>query len=560
MAMESPDGHLLGRVKERLASRSRPDATTAKEQARADHRRLAEEQAALRRVATLVAEGAAPAEVFAAVAREVAVVLDLPATLMCRYEPDGTATILGSRGRHPFTPGTTWVLDGPTLMALVRETARPARVDDYTGMPGTVGRAAGRAGFEAGAGAPIVVDGSLWGAVCAVADGSRPLPADAESRLNAFTELVATAISNAEARAEVHRLADEQAALRRVATLVARGASPARVFGAVAEEVGRLLHVDDTLLVRFEEDGTVTLVASWGKLTDVRGFNGPPVDGGLVATLRRTGRPFRDGGDRGARAVVGAPIAVQGRLWGAMVVLSLQESPLPADAESRIEEFTELVATAIANVEARSALAASRSRIAQEADEQRRRVVRDLHDGAQSYLVHAVIALEHAKSRLAVTQDGRSFVDDGLVHVRCAIAELRELSHGIHPSILTNRGLAAAVEVLAESAPLPVHVAIPEERYPPAVESAAYFVTAEALTNVAKYARASRARVTASRTARSLTLVVEDDGTGGAERAPGSGLAGLADRLAALDGALAIDSPPGAGTRITAEIPLGAPA
>jgi signal transduction histidine kinase len=341
---------------------------------------------------------------------------------------------------------------------------------------------------------------------------------------------------------------------------VARGASPARVFAAVAEEVGRLLRADETMLVRFEKDGTVTVLASWGKHTDVRGFNAPPVDGGLVATLRRTGCPFRDDGDRGAPAVVGSPIAVQGRLWGAMVVLSPQESPLPPDAESRIEQFTELVAMAIANVEARSALAASRTRIAQEADEQRRRVVRDLHDGAQSHLVHALIALEHAKSRMAVTHDGRSFVDDGLVHVRYAIEELRELAYGIHPSILTHRGLAAAVEVLADRAPLPVHVAIPEQRFPAAVESAAYFVTAEALTNVVKYARASRARVTASRTARSLRLLVEDDGVGGAQREPGRGLAGLADRLAALDGAMAIDSPLGAGTRLTAEIPLGAPA
>lgn len=560
MATESRDARLLDRIKERLPDCSGPVVTISKGQARADHRRLAEEQAALRRVATLVAEGVAPADVFAAVAREVALVLKMPAALMCRYEPDGTATILGSSGKHPFRPGTTWVLEGPTLMALVRETGRPARVDDYTGIPGTIGQAADRAGFEAGAGAPIVVDGSLWGAVCACADASRPLPADAESRLNAFTEHVATAISNAEARAEVQRLADEQAALRRVATLVARGAPPARVFAAVAEEVGRLLRVDDTMLARFEKDGTVTVVASWGKLARVRDFNGPPVNGGLVATLRQTGRSCRDDGHRDAPSIVGAPIAVQGRLWGAMVALSLQESPLPADAESRIEQFTELVATAIANVETRCELAASRARIAQAADEQRRRIVRDLHDGAQSHLVHAIIALEHAKAPTAGTPDGRSFVDDALMHVRYAIDELRELAHGIHPSILTNRGLAAAVEVLADRAPLPVHVAIAEERYPPAVESAAYFVTAEALTNVVKYARASRARIAASRSARGLRLLVEDDGTGGAEREPGRGLAGLADRLAALDGVLAIDSPPGAGTRITAEIPIRATA
>jgi signal transduction histidine kinase len=151
----------------------------------------------------------------------------------------------------------------------------------------------------------------------------------------------------------------------------------------------------------------------------------------------------------------------------------------------------------------------------------------------------------------------RSLVEEGVTHVRSAIRELRELAHGIHPEILTQHGLAAAVQPLADRAPLPVDIEMPEERYPAPVESAAYFVAAEALTNVAKYARASTARIAGTRTPAGLSLVVEDDGVGGAKRMPGRGLAGLGDRLAALDGALAVDSPPGGGTRIRAEIPLG---
>jgi signal transduction histidine kinase len=228
-------------------------------------------------------------------------------------------------------------------------------------------------------------------------------------------------------------------------------------------------------------------------------------------------------------------------------------------SESRSLTRTELVATAIANIEACAEVAACPWRIVEATDDQRRRVVRDLHDGAQSRLVHAVIALKRASARGDLPPDARSLVDEGLAHISSAIEELRELAHGIHPAILTNRGLAAAVEVLADRSPLPVHIAIPAERYPATVELAAYFVAAEALTNVAKYARASRARIAATGMPTGLRLMVEDDGVGGAERRPGRGLAGLADRLDALDGLLAIDSPPGAGTRITAEIPLRVP-
>jgi signal transduction histidine kinase len=241
-----------------------------------------------------------------------------------------------------------------------------------------------------------------------------------------------------------------------------------------------------------------------------------------------------------------------------MLAASLRADTLPADAESRIGEFTDLVATAISNVEARSDLAASRARIVAAADEVRRRVVRDLHDGAQQRLIHAAFVLQRALDCDDAPPDVRALVEQGLMHARSATGELRELAHGIHPAILTNRGLAAAVEELADRVPLPVEVDIPDDRYPTPVEATAYFVVAEALTNVAKHARATRAVVMAGVKDGTLGVRVRDDGKGGA-RPDGSGLVGLADRLAALDGQLRVESPADGGTLVAAAIPLGLP-
>jgi len=184
--------------------------------------------------------------------------------------------------------------------------------------------------------------------------------------------------------------------------------------------------------------------------------------------------------------------------------------------------------------------------------------VRDLHDGAQQRLIHAVMTLQLANARDDAPPELGRLVADALADTRDAIEELRELAHGIHPAILTHRGLAAAVEALADRAPLPVDLDIPDQRYPSSVESTAYFIAAEALTNVAKYARASMVRITAVPTADELVLTIDDDGAGGATPSAGSGLSGLQDRVAAVDGSLTLDSPPGAGTRIRAELPLRA--
>jgi PAS domain S-box-containing protein len=537
--------------------------------------RLAQEQDSLRRVATLVAEGAMPAEVFGAVAREVAAVMHLPMASVGRYDDDGAAvTVVGAGGDRPglFQAGRRWPLDGPSIAERVLRTGRPARFEDYTDIPGTIAAACRGIGFQVGVGAPIVVDGELWGLVGAGADQRELVPPDAERRLSRFTALVAAAIANMQAREDLRRLAGEQAALRRLATLVARAAEPQVVFDAVCEETGRLLGVSSVHLARYLSDGVAHAVAGWSERDDpARTGRRPSPEGDVVMTLVRDsaapGRFESDGSAPraptdvarrlGVHSSAGAPVVVGGRVWGALLATSTGPDRLPAATEHRLASFADLVATAVSNAAARSELIASRVRIVEAADEQRRRVVRDLHDGAQERMIHAIFALQRAHDRDDAPPDVRSLVEEGVTHVRSAIRELRELAHGIHPEILTQHGLAAAVQPLADRAPLPVDIEMPEERYSAPVESAAYFVAAEALTNVAKYARASTARIAGTRTAAGLSLVVEDDGVGGAKRVPGRGLAGLGDRLAALDGALAVDSPPGGGTRIRAEIPLG---
>jgi PAS domain S-box-containing protein len=529
--------------------------------------------AAQRRVATLVAGGAASAEVFAVIAQEVGHVIGLPLVAVWRYEHDGTATVIGawSEQPHPFQAGTRWPLDGPTICAQVLKTGRPARIDDFADVPGTIGDAARKTGIRSCAGAPIVVDGDVWGAMSADSTAREPLPEHIEDRLAEFTELVATAISNAESRASLARLADEQAALRRVATLVARGVPPADVFAAVAEEVGRLLRVEDTTIFRYEDDWTATVVADRGD-RDVPLPMGSriPLDGqSVTALVRRTGLPARMDDfsnatgpladytrNAGIGSTVGSPIVVDGRLWGAMIAATRSDEPMPPTTESRIGKFTELVATAISNVEARADLAASRARIAAAADEERRRVVRDLHDGAQQRLVQTVVTLKLAGQAFQNDEEtGPALVSEALAHAQDAIAELRELAHGILPSVLTRGGLRAGVEALASRMTVPIECNVSVDRLPPAVEATAYFVIAESLTNVAKHARANGATVLARVQDGTLRIRVEDDGIGGA-RPDSSGLLGLADRLAVLHGQLRVETPPGGGTLVAADIPV----
>jgi PAS domain S-box-containing protein len=330
-------------------------------------------RAALRRVAMLVAGGAASPEVFAAIAREVAQVLGMALVVIWRYEPDRPASVLGawSDRPHPFQVGTSWPVEERTAVAILPEIDRPSRIEDFGEIGGAIPDAIRKTGIRSGTGAAIVVDGELWGVMGAGVAEAETLGGHIEDRLAEFTELVATAISNSASRAELARLADEQAALRRVATLVARGVPPPDVFAAVAREVGVLLGVDATHMARYELDGTATGVAAWSPAGDrIPVGTRVNLEGESVAgRVLRTGRPARMHGyenasgpagalgrELGLRSSVGAPIVVDQRLWGVMIASSKADRELPVDADSRIAAFTELVATAISNTDARTQL------------------------------------------------------------------------------------------------------------------------------------------------------------------------------------------------------------
>jgi GAF domain-containing protein len=542
-------------------------------EARVQTERLADEQAALRRVATLVARGVAPGEVFAAVAEEVGRLLPVDFAVMGRYDTDDTVTVIAAWGPSAvgFPVGSRWPLEGDNLARSVLETGRPARIDDYADASGELGHTVRESGVRSSVAAPITFEGRVWAGIAVASSAEQPLPLDTESRLENFAELVATAMSNAHARAEVRRLAEEQAALRRVATLVARESPSGEVFAGVAEEVGRLLGVEGATLYRYEPDGTACAVASWGEreVPIVVGTRMSVEGENVTGLVLRTGRAARIDDyaeatgalgahvrELGFRSAVGCPVVVSDGLWGALVVGSRRPEPLPAETESRIGEFSKLVATAISNVQARSELAASRARIVAATDEERRRVVRDLHDGAQQRLVHTIITLQLARQALEQEQEAApALVGDALHHAERANVELRELARGILPTVLTRGGLRAGVDELASRMTVPVETDVSVGRLPGAVEATAYFLVAEALTNVAKHARAERAEVSARIEDGTLAVQVRDDGVGGA-RADGSGLTGLADRLAALDGRLRVESPADGGTLVAAAIPL----
>jgi signal transduction histidine kinase len=550
----------------------------ANAQARTELRRFAEEQAALRRVATLVAGGAPPEEVFAAVAEEVGRLLGTVQTNMLRYDPDDVATIVAVYGRvgdaAAVSVGDRYKIGGRNATTLVFETGRPARIDGYSGAWGAVGRAAG---YRSSVGVPISVEGRLWGVIGVASTRDEPLAADIEARMAGFTELVATAIADAQARVELRGFAEEQAALRRVATLVARAAPPEEVFGAVAEEVGRLLGTDFTVMSRYDPDGAVTVVGVWARTGTAQVLPvGLRMDfgGRNVHTLVfQTGGPERiddyagasgDAADAerdsGFRSAVGVPISVEDRLWGVMSVASTREEPLSADTKGRLAAFTELIVTALVNAEAQAALNASRARIVATADRTRRRIERNLHDGAQQRLVSLTLHLQEMQEAAPGAGGLAGRLKGAVTEVTEVLENLREIAHGIHPAILTAGGLRPALEALARRSAVPVSLDISVAgRLPEPVEIAAYYAVSEALTNTAKHAHASGADVEVAARDGGLRVCVRDDGRGGADFAGGSGLAGIKDRMEALGGQIWLQSPPGAGTAMQIVIPLSGP-
>ena len=555
-------------------------------------RRLADEQAALRRVATLVAGGAQPTEVFTAVADELGRLIGAEATFVSRVnlsgadspgvpvpgasgereEPEGYITVVGSYGRirDEVPVGFRVKLTPGMVMTTALRTGGPARINGEHLANGPFGAIIGRLGLRAAVATPVVAGGHYWGLTVA-ATSREDFPAGTESRMAEFVELAGMAIANAEAEQNLRGLADTQASLRRLAMLVARGEPPEVLFAAVTKEVQRYFGGGTARLIRYEVDGTATLLANAGTESHVRvgerweGY--PPT--GLTVTVRRTGRAARIDDYRdvpgaevrlreGILSSVALPIHVNGRLWGMIAVGSGQAS-LPPDTEQRMTEFTELVATAVANAQSRAELITSRARIVAASDEVRRRIERDLHDGAQQRLVTLALRLRSAAEPSSGRAELGTEIADVAAELMGVIDDLREISHGIHPAILSKAGLRPALRALGRRSAVPVELDVRVDgRLPEPVEVGAYYVVSEMLANAAKHARASMIQVDAETSGGTLRVRVHDDGIGGATPARGSGLLGLKDRIEALGGTFSVHSPAGHGTTVSCQLPVKA--
>ena len=375
-------------------------------------------------------------------------------------------------------------------------------------------------------------------------------------------------------RADRDLLVLEHAALRRVATLVAQGPAPDEVFAAVTRETGELLGAQRTTLLRVESPERALVVIGWsrGSAPPVPAGHRAIIDGrGILGRMLRRPRPIRVddfdevGGEvaalmrrLGIRAAAAGPIVLGGRLWGALTAAWPAGASMPAGAEDRVAAFAELVSLAIENAEARQELAASRARLVGAADEARRRIERDLHDGAQQRFVAAALELTVLDRRLdRDPESARAALARVREHLDGGLSELRDLARGIHPAVLTDRGLEAALEALVQRSPVPVDVVIAvPDRLDPAIEATVYFLVSEALTNVAKYAEADTVAVELTSTGGEVVVTITDDGVGGADPTQGSGLQGLADRVQAIGGRLDVVSPADGGTRLRAELPM----
>jgi signal transduction histidine kinase len=539
-------------------------AALANVQARIELQSLADEQAALRSVAELAAQDVPADEVLAAVARQASRLTDVDFSTLLRFEPDGSTEIAALDGapagvevgmRAPATG------DGATQQ--VWRTGQPARVDNLAESSGHWAQVAHGHGFTTSAAVPILIQGTLWG-VLVVVGRDRPLPAQIHTHLTSFAKLAGTAIAAAQARRELRRLAQEQSALRRVAELAAHAGDPREVFSTVATEASALVNDEEVFLLRLVGPDNCQILATTSDLP--MGDNLYPLEDGDISVLvRDTGRPARidDAVARdcamarewGVVAVVGAPINVADEIWGVLTATS-RVGPLPAETEERLSQFADLAAVVVGNAESRAQLIASRARVVATADETRRRLQRDVHDSAQQRLVHTIVTLKLAKEALANGGTVAELVDEALENAQRANSELRDVVRGILPAALSRGGLRAGLESLVSGFSLPVELDVDIPRLATPIETTAYFVVAEALTNVVKHAQANTATLRVSVDDGNLHIEVHDDGVGGADLARGSGLAGLFDRVEASNGTLAITSPQGQGTTVEVTLPM----
>ncbi|WP_440103404.1 sensor histidine kinase [Streptosporangium sp. H16] len=438
-------------------------------------------------------------------------------------------------------------------------------------------------GEEHGEALPLVENGVRVGTLVLPAGAPEPVRRRLRERMVPSLEALLRAAHDREntetvlasSRDEIHRIAQEQAALRRVATLVARGISSAELFNAVAFEMGSLMKADHVAINRYDP-GHVTVLGSWSWQDGTEkvlplGSRWPLNEVSVSATVLKTGRLTRKGSyeqsggkiatwvrKMGVTSTVGSPIIVDGSLWGVMLVFSSAREPRFEGAEERIMDFTELVATAISNAQARADLASSRARVVAAADETRRRIERDLHDGAQQRLVSLGLELRAVEDGLPPPMtELREQLSRAVQGLNGVVNDLQELSRGIHPAILSKGGLVPALKALARRSALPVELEL--ESVPPLpehVEVALYYTAAEALTNVAKHANASVVYVTLDMAGAAVRLSIRDDGCGGADYGKGSGLIGLKDRVETLGGRLRVASSAEEGTSLSVVIPI----
>jgi PAS domain S-box-containing protein len=540
------------------------------------------ERSALRRVATLVAQGAHPAEVFDAVAEQMRLLFEVESAILVRFDDDGLSTVMAhslARG-GPLPTGTRLAIREGGATAELRRTRRLARRDGVAGLPGRSGpltEIARTLGITGAAKAPIIVEGRVWGYAGIM--WSRPPFPDIETAMVRFTELAGTAIADADSRAQLDlsrtrlaQVAAEQAALRRVAMLIAGGASTTEVFEAVTSEMRQLLRIEGAVLQRFQADGTATIIAISDPkgiiaADDPLGARVSTENSSLVSRVRRAGGPVLAGsydgadqfapvlGGKGVTGAVGVPVMVEGKPWG-MAAVAWQD-PVPDDTGSRLSQFTELLGAAIANADGREQLEASRARVVTAADHAQRRIERNLHDGVQQQLIALILDLRELE---VVSPGPNGEVARIASRLGVVLEELREIARGLQPPVLRMGGLGPALRALARRSRIPVQLRTRVYgRLPEGAEVAAYHVVAESLANAARYSKASSIQVRARVRADALLLSVRDDGTGGAEPGKGTGLIGLKDRVEAIGGTLTVNSPPGAGTTVSATIPLNSP-
>jgi signal transduction histidine kinase len=476
-------------------------------------------------VAELAAQEAPVDAVLETVAVQASRLAGVDFTALLRFDPDGSTEIVAVDGAPgDIRTGMRAPAGGDGAVQRVWRSGRAARIDDLAEMSGHWPRVAHDFGFTASVAVPILLERRLWGALVVVAR-REPLPPSIERHLTDFAELASTAIGAAQTRRELHVLASEQAALRRVAELVAHGAALDEVFGAVAAEASKQLGGLATALVRSEPEDVTVVVARCDGASPPGAQIGPGI---------------------------AAPVVVEGRVWGSLATAA----PVPDGTADRLQPFAELAAAAIANAENKAKLTASRARVVATADETRRRLQRDLHDGAQQRLVHAQITLELAKHAAEEGRPTSSLIEAALAHAERANRELGDFVRGILPAALTGGGLRTGIESLTDDIALPIDLHVTVPRLPAQTEITAYFVVAEALTNVVKHAHATRATVDVELHGREVSIDVRDDGVGGADAARGTGLTGLFDRIEAADGTLTISSAPGGGTALHAVVPV----